>query len=46
MDTLDLDLHLLAQVLVERAEGLVEQQHIGIEHEAARERHPLLLAAG
>ena len=46
MDTLDLDLHLLAQVLVEGAERLVEQQHVGIEHEAACERHPLLLSAG
>ena len=41
-----IDLHLLAQVLVERAERLVEQQHIGVEHEATRQRHPLLLAAG
>jgi hypothetical protein len=46
MDALDLDLHLLAQVLVERAQRLVEQKHIRIEHEAARERDPLLLAAG
>ena len=46
VDALDLDLHLLAQVLVERAERLVEQQHVGIEHEAARQRHALLLAAG
>src|SRR6516162_9869713 len=46
MDALDLDLHLLAQVLVERAQRLVEQKHIRIEQEAARERDPLLLAAG
>ena len=45
MDALDLDLHLLAQVLVERAQRLVEQQHVGIEDEAAGERHALLLAA-
>ena len=46
MDALDLDLHLLAQVLVERAERLVEQQDIRIEDEPARQRHALLLAAG
>ena len=45
MDALDLELHLLAQVLVERAERLVEQENVGIEDEAARERHALLLAA-
>src|SRR6516165_1255722 len=45
MDALDLDLHLLAQVLVERAQRLVEQKHIRIEHEPARERDALLLAA-
>src|SRR5262249_3082538 len=46
MDALDLDLHLLAQILVERAERLVEQHHVGVEHEAARQRDALLLAAG
>ena len=46
MNALELDLHLLAQVLVERAQRLVEQEHVGVEHEAARQRHPLLLAAG
>src|SRR5713101_1744848 len=46
MNALDLERHLLAQVLVERAERLVEQEHIRIEHEAAGERHALLLPAG
>jgi len=38
-------MHLLAKALVERSERLVEQQHIRIEHEPARQGHPLLLAA-
>src|SRR5215468_11549092 len=46
MDALDLDLHLLAQILVERAQRLIEQKHVRIEHETARERDALLLAAG
>src|SRR3984893_10508301 len=45
VDALDLDLHLLAQILVERAQRLVEQKHVRIEHETARERDALLLAA-
>ena len=31
---------------VERGERLVEQQHLGLEHERASERDPLRLAAG
>ena len=38
-------LHLLAQVLVERSQRLVEEQHVGIEDEAAGERDALLLPA-
>ena len=38
--------HLRAQPRVEVAERLVEQQHLGLEHQRARDRHPLLLAAG
>jgi hypothetical protein len=45
VDTLDLHLHLLAQILVERAQRLVEQEDVGIEHEAARQCDALLLAA-
>ena len=42
----DLELHLLAQLLVERAERLVHQHQLGLEHERARHRDALLLAAG
>ena len=38
-------LQLLAQLQVERAERLVEQQHLGVEDERASERDALLLAA-
>ena len=34
-----------ADLGVERAEGLVEQQHLGLDGQRARERHPLALAA-
>ena len=42
---LQLELHLLAQLQVERAERLVEQQHARAVDERARERDALLLAA-
>ena len=45
MQLLDLVLHLLAKLLVERAERLVHQHELGLEHERARERDALLLAA-
>ena len=38
-------LHLLAQLEVERAERLVEQQHLGLVDQRAGERHALPLAA-
>ena len=41
----DLELHGLAQLAVERAERLVEQQQPRIEDDGAGERHALLLAA-
>ena len=41
----DLDAHLLAQLEVEVRQRLVEQQHRGIDHERARERDALALAA-
>src|SRR3546814_16178027 len=41
-----LELGLRAQVLVERAERLVEQQHLRLLHQAARESDALALAAG
>jgi hypothetical protein len=37
---------LLAHARVERAERLVEQQHLGLDRERAGERHALALAAG
>ena len=46
MDAFELDLHLLAQILVERAQRLVEQQHIRIEHQPARQGDALLLSSG
>ena len=41
-----LELRLLAQLLVERAERLVEQQHLGPLGDRAGQRHALALAAG
>ena len=38
-------LHLLAQLQVERAERLVEQQHLRLADQRARQRHALALAA-
>ena len=46
LDLLELDLHLLAQLEVERAERLVEQQHRRPVHQRAGERDALALAAG
>ena len=46
LDALQLELELLAQLQVERAERLVEQQHLRPVDERPRERDPLLLAAG
>ena len=46
LDALELDLHLLAELEVERAEGLVEQQDRRPVDERPRERDALGLAAG
>ena len=46
LDRLELDLHLLAQLQVERAERLVEEQHARPVDERARQRDALPLAAG
>ena len=46
LDRLQLELHLLAQLQVERAERLVEQQHARAVDERAGERDALALAAG
>ena len=46
LQVLDLEAHLLAQVRVEVAEGLVQQQHLGVGHQGPGQGHALLLAAG
>ena len=46
LDALQLDLHVDAQRLVERAERLVEQQHARLGDDGAGQRHALALAAG
>ena len=46
LDLLELDLHLLAELEIERAERLVEEQHLGLDHGGPRERDALTLTAG
>ena len=46
MQAPDLELHLLAQLLVEGAERLVHQHELRLEHERAGDGDALLLAAG
>ena len=46
LNALELDLHILAQLEVERAERLVEQQHARLADERTRDGDTLLLAAG
>ena len=46
LDVLELLLHVLAQLQVERGERLVEQQHARTAHECTRDGDALLLAAG
>ena len=45
LQLLELDLQLLTQLAVERAQRLVEQQNVGLENDRAGKRHTLLLAA-
>ncbi len=45
LDGLQLDLHLLAQLEVERAERFVEEQHPRPVDDRSRESHPLALPA-
>ena len=45
MQVANLELHLFAKLLVERAERLVHQDQLGLEHECPRDRGSLLLAA-
>ena len=46
LQLLELELHALAQLAVERGERLVAQQHARPDHDRARQRDALLLAAG
>ena len=46
LDPLELDLHLAAQLEVERAERLVEEQHLRLVDQRPGQRDALLLAAG
>ena len=39
-------LHLLPQLQIQRAQGLIQQQHLGAIDQRPRQRHPLPLAAG
>ena len=39
------NLHVLAQLLVQRAQRFVHQHQLRVEHQRARQRHTLLLAA-
>ena len=46
LDPLELELHRLAELEVERREGLVEQERARHVDQRPRQRHPLLLPAG
>ena len=46
LQRLQLFLHLLSELEIERAERLVEQQHLGSVDQRAGERHALALTAG
>ncbi|MNO25436.1 hypothetical protein D3C76_152720 [compost metagenome] len=46
VDVLDLHLHVLAQLLVQRAQRFVHQHQLRLEHQCPGQGHTLLLAAG
>ena len=46
LHALELQLHLLTQLQVQRAQGLVQQQHLGLVDQTSGDGHALLLAAG
>ena len=46
LEPAELHLHPGAQLLVQRTQRLIEQQHVRPDDDGARERHPLLLSAG
>ena len=45
LERLELDLEILTELGVQRAQRLVEQQHAGLQHKRPRERDALLLSA-
>ena len=45
-DLLQLVAHEERHLVVERGKGLVQEQHLGVDHQRAHDRHQLLLAAG
>src|SRR6185437_12682669 len=46
LDPLELELHLLAKLGVERAQGLIEEEYLGLVEDRPGQRDPLALAAG
>ena len=46
LDALELDLHILAQLEIQGAQRLVQQQHLGPVDDGPGDGHPLLLPAG
>ena len=46
LEVLHLDLHLLPELQVQGRHGLVEKQHLGLQHHGPGQGHALLLPAG
>ena len=46
LQTLEFDLHVLAELVIERRKRFVEKQHLGMRRQRPGQRHALLLAAG
>ena len=46
LDSFQLVLHILAQAQIQRAQGFVQQQYLGLVHQRPGDSHPLLLSAG
>ena len=45
LQALQFNLHAVSELAVERAKGLIEKQHVGLDHDRPRKRHPLTLTA-
>ena len=45
LDTPKLRLHGLAQLPIQGSRGLVQQEHVGLQHQCTRQSHALLLSA-